>query len=60
MQSAWLKDEIGKRRHHLPATGQPLQALDPQPAGGRAASMICPCGGSSSASSSSRGCDCST
>jgi CheY-like chemotaxis protein len=29
MESAWLKDEIGKRRHHLPATGQPLQALHP-------------------------------
>ncbi|HEY0511259.1 MAG TPA: DUF4388 domain-containing protein [Thermoanaerobaculia bacterium] len=29
MESAWLKDEIGKRRHHLPATGQPLQALSP-------------------------------
>jgi CheY-like chemotaxis protein len=26
---AWLNDEIGKRRHHLPATGQPLQALTP-------------------------------
>jgi CheY-like chemotaxis protein len=29
MQSAWLKDEIGQRRHHLPPTGQPLQALTP-------------------------------
>lgn len=29
MESAWLKDEIGKRRHHLPPTGQPLQALTP-------------------------------
>jgi CheY-like chemotaxis protein len=29
MDSAWLKDEIGKRRHHLPPTGQPLQALTP-------------------------------
>ena len=29
MDSAWLKDEIGKRRHHIPATGQPLQALTP-------------------------------
>lgn len=29
MESAWLKDEIGKRRHHLPPTGQPLQALNP-------------------------------
>jgi DNA-binding response OmpR family regulator len=29
MDSAWLKDEIGKRRHHLPPTGQPLQALSP-------------------------------
>ena len=29
LESAWLKDEIGKRRHHLPPTGQPLQALTP-------------------------------
>jgi hypothetical protein len=29
MQSAWLKDEIGKRRHLLPPTGQALQALTP-------------------------------
>jgi CheY-like chemotaxis protein len=29
MQSAWLKDEIAKRRHLLPATGQPLQSLTP-------------------------------
>lgn len=29
MESAWLKDEIGNRRHHLPPTGQPLQALTP-------------------------------
>ncbi len=29
MESAWLKDEIGQRRHHLPLTGQPLQALTP-------------------------------
>ena len=29
MESAWLKDEIGKRRHHLPPTGQPLQTLTP-------------------------------
>jgi CheY-like chemotaxis protein len=29
MESAWLKDEIGKRRHHVPPTGQPLQALTP-------------------------------
>lgn len=29
MESAWLKDEIGKRRHHVPLTGQPLQALTP-------------------------------
>ena len=29
MDSAWLKDEIGKRRHHVPPTGQPLQALTP-------------------------------
>lgn len=28
-ESAWLKDEIGKRRHHLPPTGQPIQALTP-------------------------------
>ena len=37
MHSAWLKDEIGKRRHHLPPTGQPLQALSttlPQIEGG--------------------------
>src|SRR5436305_2778671 len=37
MESAWLKDEIGKRRHHLPPTGQPLQALSttlPQIEGG--------------------------
>lgn len=29
MHSAWLKDETAKRRHLLPATGQPLQALTP-------------------------------
>ena len=29
MESAWLKDEIGSRRHHLPPTGQPLQSLTP-------------------------------
>jgi CheY-like chemotaxis protein len=29
MESAWLKDETAKRRHLLPATGQPLQALTP-------------------------------
>ena len=29
MDSAWLKDEIGKRRHHVPPTGQPLQSLTP-------------------------------
>ncbi|MBW8874874.1 MAG: DUF4388 domain-containing protein [Acidobacteria bacterium] len=29
MQSAWLKDEIAKRRHLIPATGQPLQSLTP-------------------------------
>ncbi|MFL6195099.1 MAG: DUF4388 domain-containing protein [Thermoanaerobaculia bacterium] len=29
MESAWLKDEIGNRRHHLPPTGQPLQSLTP-------------------------------
>ena len=29
MQSAWLKDEIAKRRHLVPPTGQPLQALTP-------------------------------
>lgn len=29
LDSAWLKDEIGQRRHHLPATGQPLQSLTP-------------------------------
>jgi DNA-binding response OmpR family regulator len=37
MHSAWLKDEIGKRRHHLPPTGQPLQAMSttlPQIEGG--------------------------
>lgn len=28
-ESAWLKDEIGKRRHYLPPTGQPIQALTP-------------------------------
>jgi len=27
MQAAWLKDEMAKRREHLPATGQPLHAL---------------------------------
>ena len=29
MESAWLKDEIGKRRHQVPPTGQPLQSLTP-------------------------------
>ncbi|HKI06041.1 MAG TPA: DUF4388 domain-containing protein [Thermoanaerobaculia bacterium] len=29
MDSAWFKDELGKRRHHLPSTGQPLQVLNP-------------------------------
>jgi CheY-like chemotaxis protein len=27
MQAAWLKDEMGRRRQHLPATGEPLRAL---------------------------------
>ncbi|HEV8578775.1 MAG TPA: DUF4388 domain-containing protein [Thermoanaerobaculia bacterium] len=30
LDAAWLKDELGKRRHRLPATGQPLHALTPQ------------------------------
>lgn len=30
LDAAWLKDELGKRRHKLPATGQPLHALTPQ------------------------------
>jgi CheY-like chemotaxis protein len=29
LESAWLRDEIGNRRRHLPATGEPLQALRP-------------------------------
>jgi CheY-like chemotaxis protein len=29
LEAAWLKDEIGRRRHKLPATGQPLHALVP-------------------------------
>ena len=29
LESAWLRDEIGNRRHHLPATGEPLQAMTP-------------------------------
>jgi len=29
LDSAWLKDELAKRRHHLPPTGQPLWALMP-------------------------------
>jgi CheY-like chemotaxis protein len=29
MHSAWLKDEIAKRRHLVPPTGQPLQTLTP-------------------------------
>jgi hypothetical protein len=29
LDSAWLRDEIGNRRHYLPATGEPLQALTP-------------------------------
>jgi CheY-like chemotaxis protein len=29
MESAWLKDEVGKRRHQVPPTGQPLQSLTP-------------------------------
>ena len=29
MESAWLKDEIGKRRHHIPPTGQPLRRSPP-------------------------------
>src|SRR6185295_7599597 len=27
LEAAWLKDELGRRRHHLPATGRSLQAL---------------------------------
>lgn len=27
MQAAWLKDELDKRRQHLPAAGEPLMAL---------------------------------
>jgi CheY-like chemotaxis protein len=30
LESAWLNDELGRRRHKLPATGQPLHALTPQ------------------------------
>ncbi len=29
LESAWLQDETDKRRHRLPATGQPLHALSP-------------------------------
>src|SRR6185295_8020267 len=30
LEAAWLKDELGRRRHHLPATGRSLQALTPK------------------------------
>jgi CheY-like chemotaxis protein len=30
LEAAWLKDELAKRRHKIPATGQPLHALTPQ------------------------------
>ena len=30
LEAAWLKDELGKRRNKVPATGQPLHALTPQ------------------------------
>ncbi|HEY7215597.1 MAG TPA: DUF4388 domain-containing protein [Thermoanaerobaculia bacterium] len=29
LDAAWLKDELATRRHHLPATGQALQATTP-------------------------------
>ena len=31
LDAAWLKDELGKRKNKVPATGQPLHALTPQP-----------------------------
>ena len=30
MEAAWRKDELGKRRNKVPATGQPLHTLTPQ------------------------------